>query len=64
MFEQNRTISHGEVLQKKFKSVEEKMVLDTDYAYDMAILDNLRDGLQASTDLLAHFSRRPKNGET
>ena len=31
------------------------MVLDTDYADDMAILDNSRDGLQESTDLLAHY---------
>ena len=29
------------------------MVLDTDYAGDMAILDNSRDGLQESIDLLA-----------
>ena len=31
------------------------MVLDTDYAGDMAILDNSKDGLQESTDLLAHY---------
>ena len=31
------------------------MILDTDYADDMAILDNSRDGLQESTDLLAHY---------
>ena len=55
MAEQNKTISHGVVLQKKSKGVEEKVVLDTDYADDMAILDNSRDGLQESTDLLAHY---------
>ena len=55
MNEQNKTISHGVVLQKKSKGVEEKVVLDIDYADDMAILDNLRDGVQESTDLLAHY---------
>ena len=55
MAEQNKTISHGVVLQKKSKGVDEKVVLDTDYADDMAILDNSRDGLQESTDLLAHY---------
>ena len=40
------------MLQRKSKDVEEKVVLDTDYADDMAILDNSRDGLQ---DLLAHY---------
>ena len=55
MAEQNKTISHGVVLRKKFKGVEEKVVLDTDYADDMAILNNSRDGLQESTDLLAHY---------
>ena len=54
--EANKTISHGAVLQEKSKKVEEKVVMDTDYADDMAILDNSRDGLQESTDLLAHFS--------
>ncbi|KAL5252017.1 hypothetical protein ACHWQZ_G014984 [Mnemiopsis leidyi] len=36
--------------------VEEKVILDTDYADDMAILDNSGEGLQESTDLLAHYS--------
>ena len=32
------------------------MVLDTNYADDMAIMDNSTGGLQESTDLLAHNS--------
>ena len=32
------------------------MVLDTDYADDMVIMDNSTGGLQESTDLLAHYS--------
>ena len=55
MDEQNKTISHGVLLQRKSKGVEEKVILDIDYADDMAILDNLRDGVQKSTDLLAHY---------
>jgi hypothetical protein len=54
--ETNKTTSRGAVLLKKSKEVEEKMVLDTDYADDMDILDNSRDGFQESTDLLAQFS--------
>ena len=55
MNEQNKTISHGVVLQKKSKGVEEKVVLDIDFADDMAILDNSRDGILESTDRLAHY---------
>ena len=54
MAEQNKTISHGVMLQKKSKGVEEKVVLDTDSADDMVFLDNSIDGLQESADLLAH----------
>ena len=42
------------MLQRKSTGAEEKVVLDTDYADDMVILDNSRDGLQESTDLLDH----------
>ena len=56
MAENNKAISHGVVLHKKSKGVDEKVVLDTDYADDMAIMDNSRDGLQESTNLLAHYS--------
>ena len=43
------------MLQKNSNGVEENMVFDTDYAGDMAILGNFRDGLQESTDMLAHY---------
>ena len=54
--EQNETVSHGVVLQKRSKGVEWKVVLDTDNADDMAISDNSRDGLQESTNPLANYS--------
>ena len=56
MVEANKTISRGAVLQKKAKGVDEKIVLDIDYADDMAILDNITEGLQESTDLLGQYS--------
>ena len=56
MAETNKASSHGVVLHKTSKGVDEKVVLDTDYADDMAIMDNSKDGLQESTDLLAHYS--------
>jgi hypothetical protein len=40
-------------MKKKSMEVEEKVVMDTDYADDVAIRDNSRDDLQESTDLLA-----------
>ena len=30
--------------------------MDTDYADDMAVMDNTEGGLQESTDLIAHYS--------
>jgi len=54
--ETNKIISQGAVLQKEMKTVEEKVILDTDYADDMAIMDNSGEGLQESTDLLVHYS--------
>ena len=54
--EVNKAISHGAILQKELKGVEEKVVMDTDYANDMAVMDNTDDGLQESTDLIAHYS--------
>ncbi|KAL5264528.1 hypothetical protein ACHWQZ_G005576 [Mnemiopsis leidyi] len=56
LVETNKTISQGAVLQKGNTKVEEKVILDTDSADDMAILDNSGEGLQESTDLLAHYS--------
>ena len=35
---------------------EEEVVLDTDNADDMAVLDGTKDGLQESTDLLSHYA--------
>ena len=46
MAETNKAISHGVVLHNKSKEVGEKVVLDTDYADDIAIMYNSRDGLQ------------------
>ena len=36
----------------------EEAVMDTDYVYDMVVLDETKDGLQETADLLSH---RPKN---
>ncbi|KAL5248714.1 hypothetical protein ACHWQZ_G017784 [Mnemiopsis leidyi] len=54
--ETNKTISQEAVLQKGDMEVEEKVIVDTDYADDMAILNNAKEGLQESTDLLAHYN--------
>ena len=43
-------------MQKELKGVEEKVVMDTDYADDMAVMDNTEGRLQESTDLIAHYS--------
>ncbi|KAL5251714.1 hypothetical protein ACHWQZ_G014759 [Mnemiopsis leidyi] len=53
--EANNKVSHGIVLQKQVKKSEEMVVLNTDYADDMAFMYNSTDGLQESTDLLAHY---------
>ncbi|KAL5249840.1 hypothetical protein ACHWQZ_G018611 [Mnemiopsis leidyi] len=53
--EATKNISHGIVSQKKEKKSEEMVVLDTEYADDMAIMDNSTDDLQESADLLAHY---------
>ena len=54
--EVNKAISHGAILQKELKGVEEKVVMDTDYADNMAVMDNTEGVLQESTDLIAHYS--------
>ena len=43
-------------MQKELKGVEAKVVMDTDYADDMAVMDNTEGRLQESTDLIAHYS--------
>ena len=56
MAETNKPASRGVVLLKEAKGVEKRVVLGTDYADDMAIMDNSTGCLQESTDLSAHYS--------
>ena len=44
--DQQKVISKGVTLQCESSRVEEKHILDTDYADDMALLDNTGEGLQ------------------
>ena len=53
--ETNKTVSKGLILREGGGS-EEDWVLDLDYADDMSVLDGSEEGLQESTDLLAHFA--------
>ena len=50
--ENNKVLTHGAVLQRPTAAHEEVTIIDTDYADDMALLDNSKDGLQETTDLL------------
>ena len=55
--ENSKVLTHGAVLQQPITaSHEEVTVLDTDYADDMALLDNRKDGLQETTDLLSKYA--------
>ena len=55
--EQNKTISKGLVLQASLLPHEPDItVMDTDYADDMAVMDNSKQGLQESTELLCRYS--------
>ena len=54
--EQKKVVSRGVTLQHASPGVEEKYLLDTDYADDMALLDNSKEGLQETTDLLCKYS--------
>ena len=54
--ELNKVISKEALLQLPAPGVEEKHLLDTDYADDMAMLDNSKEGLQETTDLLYKYS--------
>ena len=56
LMEQKKVISRGATLQRASPGVEEKHLLDTDYADDMALLDNTKEGLQETTDLLCKYS--------
>ena len=45
--EENKVLTHGAVLQRAITSSDEDtVVMDTDYADDMALLDNCKDGLR------------------
>ena len=54
--EQQKVISKGVTLQYESSRVEEKHILDTDYADDMALLDSTEEGLHETTDLLCKYS--------
>ena len=54
--EQNKVIGRGAVLQEATPSHPGKDVMDTDYADDMALLDNTKEGLQETTDLLCKYT--------
>ena len=58
LMELNKIISKGALLQLPAPGVEEKHLLDTDYAGDMVmlLLDNSKEGLQETTDLLCKYS--------
>ena len=56
LMEQKKVISRGATLQPASPGVEGKHLLDTDYADDMALLDNTKEGLQETTDLLCKYS--------
>lgn len=52
-----KALTKGVVLQKAASpDQDDVVVLDTDYADDMAVLDNSKEGLQETTDLLCMFS--------
>ena len=55
--EQNKTIGKGLVLHKSESPEEPDItVMDTDYADDMAALDNTEQGMQETTDLICKYS--------
>jgi hypothetical protein len=55
--ENNKVLTHGAVLLRPTTASHEKVtILDTDYADDMALLDNSKDGIQETTDLLRKYA--------
>ena len=50
--EQEKVVRRGGTLRRASPGVEEKHLLGTNYADDMALLDNTKEGLQEITDLL------------
>ncbi|KAL5254332.1 hypothetical protein ACHWQZ_G013943 [Mnemiopsis leidyi] len=56
MAETNKEVSKGLVLVKDPVGENDQTVLDTDYADDIALLDDNKEGLQESTDLLSQYA--------
>ena len=52
----DKEVSKGLVLVKNPVGETDETVLDTDYADDLALLDDEKEGLQESTDLLSHYA--------
>ena len=52
----HKAISHGAVLQNELKVEDEIVVMESDYADDLAVMDNTEEGLQESTDLIAYYT--------
>ncbi|XP_063686061.1 uncharacterized protein LOC134819840 [Bolinopsis microptera] len=52
----HKAISHGAVPQKELKGADDKVIMDSDYADDLAVMDNTEEGLQESTDLIAYYT--------
>ena len=62
--ESSKVLTHGAVLQRlATASQEEVTVLDTDYADDMVLMGNTKDGLQETTDFFVQVccSSWPQN---
>ena len=53
--ESHKIVSRGLTLRERTTTSDEEVVLDTDYADDMAMMDDTKEGLQESTDLLSHY---------
>ena len=57
LVEMNKVISQGALIQKGIPpDIPAISVTDLDYADDMAAMDNTKEGLQETTNLLAHYS--------
>ena len=48
-------VSKAATLHHTSSGLEEKHILDTDYADDVALLDNSKEGLQESSDLVCQY---------
>ena len=54
--EVSKILVKGAVLTKEAPGMSSVSVLDADYADYMALMDNTKDGLQETTDLLSYYS--------